>query len=161
MLDQNVLRCDSAGRTTRHRCAIVLITGGLLLAPLIMFEAGCQKQTNLVDLEVATAETKEPDQNHFDAAIDFLKMRDEHSLDRSANQASYHLNRWIRDEAADPRWMIDRPLINSLPDEIRRAGHQRDPLGQSVGRLRLSLERCAADRTGTLAPRHRQTGCVA
>ena len=54
-------------------------------------------------------------------AIDFLKMRDEHNLDRSASQANYHLNRWARDKTADPHWMIDRRIINTLPDAIRRA----------------------------------------
>ena len=53
-------------------------------------------------------------------AIDFLKQRDEHNVDRSATQTNYYLNRWIRDQAADPRWSID-PLLNTLPEPIRRA----------------------------------------
>ena len=97
------------------------------LLPLLLttaagcFLAGCRTETSTVDLEMATAETKPPEQNHFEIAVDFLKMRDEHNLDRSASQSAYHLNRWIRDQAADPRWMIDRPLLNTLPDAIRRA----------------------------------------
>ena len=101
------------------------------LLPLLLttaagcFLAGCRTETSTVDLEMATAETKPPEQNHFEIAVDFLKMRDEHNLDRSASQSAYHLNRWIRDQAADPRWMIDRPLLNTLPDAIRRARRPR------------------------------------
>ncbi len=93
----------------------------MLLALAWVPATGCRERTTTADLELIAAETKQPDQDHFDAAIDFLKMRDEHNLEGSANQANYHLNRWIRDEAADPRWMIDRPLLNTLPDTLRRA----------------------------------------
>jgi len=60
------------------------------------------------------------ERDYFAVAIEFLKQRDEHNVDRSAGQATYYLNRWIRDQAADPRWTLD-PLVNTLPEATRRA----------------------------------------
>lgn len=61
--------------------------------------------------------------DNFEIAIDFVKMRDEHSVERAAGQASYHFNRWLRDQTADPRWMIDRQMINTLPNAITRVAN--------------------------------------
>ena len=90
-------------------------------ACLLAIAGGCREEVSPAELEVLTAESKPPEQDHFEIGIDFLKMRDEHNLDGSANQASYHLNRWMRNQAADPRWMINRRMLNTLPDAIRRA----------------------------------------
>lgn len=61
------------------------------------------------------------ERDHFAVALDFLKQRDEHNLDRAASETSYHLNRWVRDQTGDPVWTIDRELLATLPDAIRRA----------------------------------------
>ncbi len=94
--------------------ALAAIACGLALL------TGCREEVSTSDLEVITAETQPPEQDHFEIGIDFLKMRDEHNLGRSASQAAYHLNRWIRDQTADARWMVNRGMINTLPDAIRR-----------------------------------------
>ncbi len=123
MLDAHAGRHETIVRPTswRGRRVSPRVALPLLLMLAWVSAPGCREQVNLADREVITAATKQPEQDHFDAALDFLKMRNEHNLDRSASQASYHLNRWIRDETADPRWMIDRPILNTLPDVIRRA----------------------------------------
>ena len=90
-----------------------------LVASLLV--VGCEsRQSSTTAVEATTAPDKSPDQNHFEIAVDFLKMRDEHDLERSARQASYQLNRWVRDQSADPDWLVDRRLIGTLPESIRR-----------------------------------------
>ncbi|MGM0486824.1 MAG: tetratricopeptide repeat protein [Planctomycetota bacterium] len=71
-----------------------------------------------------SGDSSSPEQNDFEIAIDFVKMRDEHNLERSASQASYHFNRWLRDQRADRRWMIDRQMINTLPHAITRVANR-------------------------------------
>ncbi len=123
----------------RRRTVDLLLPATLLLLALPL--GGCREQKDLADLEVArNNDSKQPDEDHFEAAIDFLKMRDEHSQDRSAGQVSYHLSRWIRDRAADPDWSIDRPLINTLPDTVRRAPAAKESLSDaSLARLDFRL----------------------
>ncbi|MHB8973566.1 MAG: tetratricopeptide repeat protein [Pirellulaceae bacterium] len=69
----------------------------------------------------SSATTPQLERDHFAMAIDFLKQRDEHNMERSAGQTNYYLNRWARDQTADPRWMIDRRIFSTLPDAIKRA----------------------------------------
>ncbi len=85
--------------------------------------AGCREQP----ARPASASTPAPvvatpqrDRDYFGMAIDFLKQRDEHNMERSAAQSNYYLNRWIRDRMADPRWSMD-PLLSTLPEATRRA----------------------------------------
>ncbi len=59
--------------------------------------------------------------DHFALAMDNLAQRDAHNLDRAASQAAYHLNHWASEQTADPRWMVDRRMINTLPLAIRQA----------------------------------------
>ncbi len=59
--------------------------------------------------------------DHFAMALDFLKQGDEHNLDRSRAEALYYLNRWARDQTAVVDWLVDRPLLTTLPDTIRRS----------------------------------------
>ncbi|MCU0961757.1 MAG: CDC27 family protein [Pirellulaceae bacterium] len=75
-----------------------------------------------------SAATPKLERDHFAVALDFLKQRDEHNLDRAANETSYHLNRWIQDQTGDPRWTIDRDVLATLPDAIRRAPATKDML---------------------------------
>ena len=88
---------------------------------LIACLGGCGKQPTVTDLPVDAIDVQQPERDHFAVAIDFLKQRDEHNLERSADQTSYYLNRWIADQSADARWIVDRPFINTLPDAIKRA----------------------------------------
>ncbi|MHB8862989.1 MAG: tetratricopeptide repeat protein [Pirellulaceae bacterium] len=108
-------------RLSSRNCRTSLCRG-LLAALLLAGLSGCRQesapQAGRIS-SVATAPQLERD--HFAVAIDFLHQRDEHNLERSAGQTNYYLNRWFRDQTADPRWMIDRPLLNTLPDAIKRA----------------------------------------
>lgn len=108
----------------------VLASGGRLapahlrLAPIVLLAVavtGCNRGPSVADMAQPTQERGSSTRDYFQVALDFLKQRDEHNLDRAAGQTSYYLNRWIQDEAADPRWMIDRPLLNTLPDAVKRA----------------------------------------
>ncbi len=95
--------------------------GLLLPLALLVLTSGCGGDPGAAAPDVALIK-KDPDlaqQDHFGIAIDYLKMRDKHNLDRSASQASFHLNKWIAGESADARWMVDRPLINTIPDSVR------------------------------------------
>lgn len=67
------------------------------------------------------AQAAAPMREHFGLALEFLKLRDEHNPDQSAIQVVYHLNRWILQQKADDRWMIDRKLFTTLPLAIRNA----------------------------------------
>jgi hypothetical protein len=91
---------------------------GVLVALLLAGLAGCREEP--ADGPASAIDTPKLERDFFAVAIDFLKQRDEHNMDRSAGQSNYYLNRWIRDQAADPRWSMD-PLLNTLPDAIRRA----------------------------------------
>jgi hypothetical protein len=90
----------------------------LLLAGLVGCREESAPQSRLPQAPVAAPQLE---RDHFAVAVDFLKQRDEHNLDRSAGQTNYYLNRWVRDQTADPRWMIDRRMLNTLPDAIKRA----------------------------------------
>jgi tetratricopeptide (TPR) repeat protein len=91
------------------------------IAALVAGVAGCNRGPSIHDLTLGSADLSQPERDYLEVAIDFLKQRDEHNLERSAGQTNYYLNRWIRGETADPQWTIDRPLLNTLPDAIRRA----------------------------------------
>lgn len=82
---------------------------------------GCRDKATPVGVDDVLPELLEPERDHFALAIETLKQRDEYNLERSALQTLYHLNRWIQDQAADQRWMIDRGLLNSLPLATRKA----------------------------------------
>lgn len=83
--------------------------------------AGCRQQAPAVTSDpVPAVASPKLDRDHFAVAIDFLKQRDEHNMDRSAGQANYYLNRWIRDQAAEPRWSVDS-MLSTLPDATKRA----------------------------------------
>ena len=114
-LDQNEKHFCPATPVLRIPVLLLGITAGLLVVTI-----GCRDDESTTDFDLITTESKPLDQDHFEMALDFLKMRDEHNLERSAKQASYHLNRWIREETADPNWIVDRPMINTLPDAVRR-----------------------------------------
>lgn len=92
-----------------------------LVALLLAGLAGCrEKSAASADGRASAIDTPTLERDYFAVAIDFLKQRDEHNADLSAGQTNYYLNRWIRDQAADSRWSMD-PLLNTLPDAIKRA----------------------------------------
>lgn len=145
MLEVSPVRIPSAPVASRAaRAARVPGTLRLLLLGAAILHlgllAGCRQQTTVEDMEAATVEEKAPEQDHFEMGIDFLKMRDRHNLERSASQSSYHFNRWLRGQTADPRWIIDRRLLTTLPDTIRRAPATQEILGdRSLAQLEFQL----------------------
>jgi tetratricopeptide (TPR) repeat protein len=122
-----------------------LLRRGLLALAAICAIAssnGCSEdQVSPSDMRAISKKTRPRSQDHFAIALDFLKMRDKHNLEQSAIQASYHLNKWIADEAADPRWMIERRLINTLPDQIRRAEATKQVLSdKALAQLEFNMD---------------------
>lgn len=89
---------------------------------LVPFLAGCEKPA-AKKREGATraVEMKQPQRDHFDIALESLRQRDEHSLEREARQVTYHLNSWIENQPADQRWFADRRMVKTLPLETRTA----------------------------------------
>ncbi len=115
----------------------------LLAALLLSGLSSCRRESPpQAGLPSSPATAAKLERDHFAMAIDFLKQRDEHNLERSAGQTNFHLNRWFRDQAADPRWMIDRRMINTLPDAIKRAPATKDILSD---RALSTLESHASD----------------
>ena len=92
----------------------------VLVAPVVL--SGCgSPESPTPEQATACSATASPTREHFGLALEFLKLRDEHNPDQSAIQVVYHLNRWIQQQKADPRWMIDRKLFATLPLKIRNA----------------------------------------
>lgn len=108
---------SASDHRSARRCLLGLAT--VLCAVTAM--CGCRQQVSSSGVDITSSDSRLPEQDHFSIAIDFLKMRDEHNLERSASQATYHLNRWTRQMSADPQWIVERKMINTLPDAIRRA----------------------------------------
>jgi len=103
---------------TTSRTALVLIGAACLLLATV----GCgREKAPTADVESVMASPKVLERDHFEIGLDFLRMRDEHNLERSASQASHHFNRWLRDKSADPNWLIDQRMIGTLPGTLRRA----------------------------------------
>jgi tetratricopeptide (TPR) repeat protein len=104
--------------------------------------AGCGggQRGSVAELDSLKKKTQLAQQDDFGIALDYLKMRDEHNLERSASQASFHLNKWIARETADPQWMISRQLINTIPDAIRTCAAAKTILSDAeLAKLEFSL----------------------
>ena len=155
--DTRIMRspCRLPSRTRRTLSCLWLLAA-LHLAGL----SSCRRESApQAGLPSSPATAAKLERDHFAVAIDFLKQRDEHNLDRSAGQTNYYLNRWIRDQAADPRWMIDRPMINTLPDAIKRAPATKEIFSdRALLDAGVPCQRRAVSGGEPLAARHRPVG---
>lgn len=106
-----------------HRSRNGTHAAGLVMVALFAcLPLGCDEREPAAPAESITSlQVRQPGRDHFALAMDFLEQRNEYNLDRAARQTTYHLNRWIQDQAADARWMLDRRLINTLPGVLLRA----------------------------------------
>jgi hypothetical protein len=100
----------------------------LLLAALLPLVGGCRESApekrpaSSPDTPAATGTSSQrPQRDHFEIALESLRQRDEFNLERAARQVIYHLNCWIENQPADPRWFADLRMIKTLPLETRTA----------------------------------------
>lgn len=107
-----------------------------IAASLLVATAGCGRdEAPTAEMKAVTVSPRVSERDHFEIGMDFLKMRDKHNLERSATQASYHFNRWLRDKTADPGWMIERRMIGTLPGTLRRAATENVLSDKSLAKL--------------------------
>lgn len=93
-----------------------------VLAAWSVLLSGCREKPGTSKRPTGNVQTGSSlKRDHFAMALDYLKQGDDHNLDRSRAESLYYFNRWARDQTAVADWLVDRPLLTTLPDIIRRS----------------------------------------